>query len=524
MSETASIVSPAFRIETVEYGRYRLTDGRQEKIIDADLDSSRGRGQLTLAATMTWGTDPAVIEQVNRGAAELHGGALSVGPSDVELQQVIGAIATSVNGDDGEPVPVLVRLSDVDAVPVRWLWPNRIAIGKVTMFAGDPGLGKSFLTLDMASRVSTGTPWPDCATINNPAGGVVLLNCEDDLADTIRPRLDRAGADCRRIIALAGVRQVNAETGEATERAFSLDRDMLRLEKAIAATAGCRLVVIDPITAYLGETDSHKNAEIRALLAPLAEIASRLGVAVVCVSHLNKGSGPAMYRTMGSLAFVAAARAAWAVTRDKEDPTGTRRLVLPVKNNLGPDNTGLAYALVEGVVRWEPNPVTVTADEALAPEGDGTPGPEPEALESAVKWLRELLTPHPMPATEVRKQARDCGISESTLNRAKRAGSVEAYRPVNPGPWFWRMPGSTLPTPPKHTTPSELGDLDNVPANTGVSDKSKGAHGQVNGNGNLPSGGVLVDGILDKPRNQKRRQHSIPDGGMRTPNKARGVA
>jgi putative DNA primase/helicase len=418
-----------------------------------------------------------------------------------------------------ESGPVLVKLSDVAPAPVRWLWPHRIAIGKVTMIAGDPGLGKSFLTLDMASRVSTGTPWPDCPTTPNPIGGVVLLNCEDDLADTIRPRLGKAGANCFRIVALAGVRTVNSETGETATRAFSLDRDLPRLEAAIAATPNCRLVVIDPVTACLGETDSHKNADIRALLSPLGEMAARTGVAIVCVSHLNKGSGPAMYRTMGSLAFVAAARAAFAVTKDKDDATGTRRLVLPVKNNLGPDNSGLAYALVDGRVVWESDPVTVTADDALAPAGDGNPGPEPEALKEATAWLRELLTSSPMLAADMKKHARDCAISNRTLDRAKREARVESYRPIIPGPWYWRLPRSTLPTGPNAFTYSDLGDLGNV-AETNRScldERSQGCQDILSGN--LGPNGVSANGILDSHSSPKKaRRITAVEAGMRMPN------
>ena len=131
------------------------------------------------------------------------------------------------------------------------------------------------------------------------------------------------------------------------------------------------MIVIDPISAYLDGTESHNNAEVRAVLAPLAKLAAEVGAAVVCVTHLNKGSqSSALYRATGSLAFVAAARAAYAVTKDKDNPS--RRLILPMKNNLAPDTSGIAYAVVapQGIpiVAWEPTPVTITADEALSSE------------------------------------------------------------------------------------------------------------------------------------------------------------
>lgn len=297
--------------------------------------------------------------------------------------------------------PVMVRLSEVASEPVSWLWPGRIALGKLTLVAGDPGLGKSFVTLDVAARVSTGAPWPDRPGERREPGGVVLLSAEDGIADTIRPRLDAAGADVERIVALEAVRIVDAD-GRESARAFDLTCDLPALEAAIREVGDCRLVVIDPVTAYLGGVDSHKNAEIRGLLAPLAELAARYGVAVVAVTHLNKsGGGPAIYRAMGSLAFTAAARAAWAVSKDKDDPA--RRLVLPIKNNLAPDAGGLAYR-IEGrgagdcpVVAWEPDAVNVSADDALTADarqaGAGT-----GALEEATEWLRDFLAGGPQPA------------------------------------------------------------------------------------------------------------------------------
>jgi len=264
---------------------------------------------------------------------------------------------------------VLVRLSDVQPESIRWLWPGRIAMGKLTLLCGDPGLGKSFVTLDLAARVSSGLPWPDLPLLPNDKGGVVLLNAEDDLADTIRPRLDAAEADVSRIASIQAVRRI-IPTGQTQETDFDLTEDLIALEAAITQTPDCRLVVIDPLTAYLGKTDSHKNAEVRAVLARLFELASRHRVALLAVTHLNKASTlPAIYRAMGSLAFVAAARAVWAAVRDNDDETGRRRLFVPIKNNLGTDETGLAYSLEPAGstarVIWEPDPVDMRADEAM---------------------------------------------------------------------------------------------------------------------------------------------------------------
>ncbi|MCH8164052.1 MAG: AAA family ATPase [Planctomycetes bacterium] len=395
-----------------------------------------------------------------------------------DLAALVTEYVPAAEGDQGEgPRPVMVRLSDVQPEPVRWLWPGRIALGKVAIIVGDPGLGKSFITLDMAARISRGTPWPDAQSEANPVGGTVLLSAEDDIADTIRPRLDAAGADVSRIVALRAVQH-----GEGAARMFNLATDLEALERAIRECEDCRLVVVDPITAYLGKIDSHKNADIRGLLAPLAEMAGRLGVAIVAVSHLNKsGTGPAMYRTMGSLAFVAAARAVWAVTKDKEDPT--RRLVLPVKNNLAPDKGGLAYSLLnddDGIPRvfWDAEPVSMTADEALNDDGED----ERSEREAAAEWLRDALAAGPMPAKDVKGEAKENSIAERTLKRAKKDIGAEARRLGfgQGATWYWALPGTwdshrgpseAIGGQPQDVAPyGEVGPLRDKPADRGGGD------------------------------------------------------
>jgi hypothetical protein len=429
-------------------GTFRLFTGEDERLVEINVDAAGSTLEQGKLLKVLWALrgiqGMSDVHDVKRAMMAVQAGMQRVGPEDEELYR-----ACLIS--DPEPRPVLIPLDDVTATEVEWLWPDRVAVGKVSMLAGDPGLGKSFLTLDMAARVSTGSPWPDCPDFVNKAGSVVLLNCEDDLSDTVRPRLDRAGADCTRIVALHGVLNVNRE-GKTSERSFSLDCDIPRLDRAIRKVPGCRLVVIDPITAYLGQADSHNNAEIRALLAPLAEMANHRRVAVVCVSHLNKGAGPAMYRTMGSLAFVAAARSAWAVIKDKDDPL--RRLVMPIKNNVGPDDTGLAYRLIDDRVQWERDPVAGTAEEVMRANEITEPDHEPVGQTSAGNWLQGLLAAGPMLALEIRRQAGEAAIPLRTLERAKKRLGVQAYRQEITGPWYWRLAPpepvaeAAAPTPP----------------------------------------------------------------------------
>lgn len=338
---------------------------------------------------------------------------------------------------------LMVNLADVQPERVTWLWPGRFALGKITLLAGDPGLGKSFLMLDVAARVSRGWAWPDAPGVAMTPGGVVLLSAEDAIADTIRPRLDSAGADVSRIVALEAIRSVG-DNGRESARTFDLSRDLSALEAAIRSVEGCRLVVIDPVTAYLGGVDSHRNAEIRGLLAPLGAIAERHRVAIVAITHLTKtAGGPAIYRAMGSLAFAATARSAWAVSKDKDDPR--RRLLLPIKNNIAADTGGLAFAIeplgVDGcpVVAWEPGRVNVSADDALAADRDERDGRTER--DDAAEWLRELLANGPCPARDVERDARDAGFSIATVRRAKAAIGVVSRKPsIFGGSWVWALP------------------------------------------------------------------------------------
>lgn len=348
----------------------------------------------------------------------------------------------------GEPekkrsILLTTRASQIEPEPIRWLWKHRIALGKLTLIAGDPGLGKSMLTANLAAHVSKGMNWPadggEC-----PMGDVLFVSAEDDPADTIRPRLDAAGADPERVHIVTGVQVLNKESDVTEKRLLSLRKDLDAILLAVAAMDNCRLIIIDPISAYLDGSDSHNNAEIRGMLAPLSDMASRVGAAMICVTHLNKGSGgQALHRATGSMAFVAAARAAYLVARDKAD--GSKRLFLPMKNNLGPDSSGLSYTIQEhsGVpfVVWDNETIDISADEALGKIDEMDH--EGKLSDMAVEWLRDALDLGGMPSKEIKHQANQAGYSWATIRRAqadlgikpKRIGGAGAN-----GEWVWELP------------------------------------------------------------------------------------
>ena len=346
-------------------------------------------------------------------------------------------------------VPEVVRLDTVKPARVKWLWNQRLALGKLTLIAGDPGLGKSFLTLDLAARVSTGRAMPgensDTSDNRRPPGSVVLLSAEDDPADTIRPRLEAAGADLRRAIVLTGVR-----TGGAINR-FSLREHIKSLHLICKAQPQTRLIIIDPISAFLGDEQGYSNTKVRNLLAPLATFAQYYNVAVVAVTHLNKvGYGnaqSAIYRTMGSLAFTAAARTVHLVARDPDN--ADRRLLVPIKNNLGQDRTGYGFCLGpnadgETAIAWEDGPTKENADVLLDRLRRHRPhdADTPTKLDQAVAWLYALLKQGPVASSVLIQLAIGKGHSERTLYRARAVLDVMVRRVDDQ--WHCELPGDTV--------------------------------------------------------------------------------
>lgn len=334
--------------------------------------------------------------------------------------------------------PLLVNMSEVEARPTQWLWPNRIAKGRITLAVGMPGVGKSFLTCDLASRVSTGTSWPDGTAC--PKGSTIIISAEDDPHDTIRPRLDAHRADVRRIHLLSSVIRTE-EDGRENEMMFSLS-DLDALEIALQRLNDCQLIVVDPIGSFLGgRTDAHRDNEVRAVLTPVAKLAEKYGPAVLIVAHRRKsGGGIADDLALGSRAFTGLARSVWHLCTDSEDKH--RRLFLTGKNNLAAQQQGLAFTICgePAAVHWERDPVAMTADEALAHENGGKC--QGTAVGEAVAWLEGELADGPRPGREVKDAARAAGIALRTLDRAKAKLGVITGPDGFGGSWVWRLPGS----------------------------------------------------------------------------------
>ncbi|HEV3446739.1 MAG TPA: AAA family ATPase [Gemmataceae bacterium] len=329
-----------------------------------------------------------------------------------------------------------VVISEVAPCAVPWVWPGWIPAGKITVLDGDPGAGKSTLLIDLAARLSRGRAMPD-GQAAGPAA-VILLTAEDNLADTVRPRLEAADADlarCHSWRAVEGSRQL------------LLPRDLGLLERRVQET-GARLLIVDPFFAFLdGRLDGNRDQHVRICLSQLSGLCERHNLAAVLVRHLTKrGPQKALYRGGGSIGIIGSARAGLLLARDPERPTG--RILAGTKRNLAEGGPSLALHLETVTetgtrricrVVWD-GPCQQDADQLLAPAA----GPNEQGrLREAVEFLRTFLGSCPRSATEVFRVAATAGVTPKTLRRAKEVLGVYSEKDKYnfEGHWHWVLPG-----------------------------------------------------------------------------------
>ncbi len=337
----------------------------------------------------------------------------------------------------------VVSAEQIQPERIRWLWPNRVPRAKLVVFAGPPGLGKSFVALDIAARLSTGAQWPDGT--GGTRGRVIIFSAEDTPSDTIVPRLISQGAERAMIHIAQKVRDVNRD-GELTRRSFSLVHDLPKLERLLDRYDDTALVVIDPVSAYTGAVDTHKNAEVRSnILDPLADLAHRRDVTILAVTHFNKGAGNGLDRIAGSIAFGAAPRYVWGFADDPEQPG--RRLMLFGKTNVGPTVTGLAFRIVgldegQAQLQWLADSVTENLDDFLRRQAEVQKDANGSRLTVAKNMLLDLLRDGGRPAAEVEQHIRAAGVSESTYKRARWDLGVVASKERYRGGWVLTLPST----------------------------------------------------------------------------------
>lgn len=332
-----------------------------------------------------------------------------------------------------ETGPLIYWASEVEPRSVEWLWPGRIPLGKLTTFAGNGGLGKTFVLCDIMARVSRAMEWPDQSANKLEPSRCLFISGEDDPDDTLVPRMIELGADLTRIAFLKT---------EVLDR-FTL-ADLDTLDGAVAQMGGeTRFVGIDPPTAYLGGVNDHKNAELRGLLTPLMLWAKKHRLSVVFNTHVNKPQGAkveAMMRVMGSVAWVNAMRSAYMFAKDPADHE--RRLFVGMKNNLGGEKKGLAYRIEPTAALARLNwlgEVDTTADDAMNNQAT-----KKKRSVIACEWLAELFaTTDQLPSKTVWKSADETTLSRNAVLEAKEEMGIKARQETDGEglqQWTWTWP------------------------------------------------------------------------------------
>lgn len=446
--DEAHEIEPLMPVAAHPTGAAEIDTTTDEELKAAFLEGE-GRHEPMLKLAARWAARGMPADEIQTGLHALLDLSTQDGPNMPRLRKQVKELAASAakkyrdtRSKPAQPpanaAALVRRVEDFERKELRWLVPALFPLGKNVMVAGDPGLAKSVITLDLTAAITAGAraPWVGCM-----AGEVVLLNAEDDVSDTVRPRLEAAGADLRKVHVIEAVQEVD-ERGKKRTRHFNLARDIESVRATLRERPGVRLLVIDPISAYMGGVDSHRNTDVREVLAPLGAVAAEFNVTVLSVSHLNKGGSSganAIYRVTGSLAFVAAARAVFAVVKDEADPE--RRLFLPVKHNLAPTAKGRAYRVVEagnGAPRleWEENPVDLNVDDML----DAGRSAGKQARDREVEdWLKEGLAEWKQFARDMWADAESKGFSKNRVKGAMKKLKVVVEK-LSDG-WVWSLPG-----------------------------------------------------------------------------------
>ena len=311
----------------------------------------------------------------------------------------------------------MIKLSEIQTQEVKWLWFPMIPYGKLTIVQGDPGDGKTTLILNIAAKLSKGEGLDENMKPTEPMN-IIYQTAEDGLADTVKPRLEMAGADCERIMVI-----------DESEKSLSMIDE--RLEEAIIKT-NAKLLILDPIQAYLGGgMDMNRANEARDMTKKLGALAEKYKCAIVLIGHMNKASGnKAAYRGMGSIDFFAVARSVLLVGRVEGEPN--IRAVVQIKNNLAQFGHPKAFELMESGFRWLGD-YEITADEVL-----GGIAPKANKLEQAKQMLRELAeTSNVVQSNEIFDMADEQGISKRTLENAKKELGIRAKKVNNS--WYWEL-------------------------------------------------------------------------------------
>lgn len=325
---------------------------------------------------------------------------------------------------------ILVRADSIKPESINWAWRNRYAFGKMAVIAGDPGLGKSTILIDLVALHTNGGAFP-CGEGAAKSCEVLFLTAEDGLSDTLVPRLMAAQADLTKIHFLTGTRTEGASNDDA-DAMFDIAKDVPVLREVFAENPAIKILVIDPLTAYLGAgTRAKENTEVRRVLTPLVKLIDEFGILLLANNHLNKNAGKALYRVLDSIAFVALGRIVHLVAADSDNPE-LRKLICS-KTSIDSMPRGLSYIVLKVWIKgsrseeiettrisWGTQYVDESADEALAPDTAS----DPTATDDAEELLQAIFADAkggPVELCDIEAEAKAAGfvVPEGGLRQSK---------------------------------------------------------------------------------------------------------
>lgn len=328
-----------------------------------------------------------------------------------------------------------IPLSEVEEKNIGWLWDNRIPKNMFSLLVGNVGATKSFLSIYLAAQISTGRPLAG-AKIPTEKGSTIIFSNEDPLDVALKPRLNAHEADCSKIFAYSFVNLKDSKTDE-----FSLLEHLDLLGELIDEIGDVKLIIFDPITAYLRGVDANSNSEVRTALIGLQNLCQTKETTALGISHFSKKAQlDVIYRTLGSTAFNAAARSVWAIIEEnvgRNSKKKPRKLFMPVKANYSVRPQGLAYTIKDGAVCFSEEPVEGTINQAM--KGGFQKG---EKVQSAKTWLENILRSGPVPSKELWSKAQNAGHSTYSIDTASKELGIRKFREGygDKGHHFWSLP------------------------------------------------------------------------------------